>query len=220
MRSVATSSGKNTSAHAPRDVSGCSRSLLLSGEHDPSECPRHSFKKGPWLVSKLRSRRNAPRSRSPAVGLACVTTGPFIGTSSRMSYAWAGRFRTSRIAKEGSMFCYPEFIEAEMRALFDRLRRDRYLRELSAEEFAEQASAFLSTLNAIHPFRDGNGRTQLTFMALFGRSRRASSCIRETLTASLYRCDDREFSRPQRRAGAGAEIAHRVSFAPKPSLLP
>jgi cell filamentation protein len=81
-------------------------------------------------------------------------------------YAWAGRFRTIRIAKEGSMFCYPEFIEAEMRALFDRLRRDRYLRELSAEEFAEQASVFLSTLNAIHPFRDGNGRTQLIFMAL------------------------------------------------------
>ncbi len=29
-------------------------------------------------------------------------------------YPWAGRFRTVRIAKGGSMFCYPEHIPAEM----------------------------------------------------------------------------------------------------------
>ncbi|GEP60605.1 hypothetical protein RSO01_77710 [Reyranella soli] len=33
-------------------------------------------------------------------------------------YAWACRFRTVRLSKDGSTFCYPEHIEREMRALF------------------------------------------------------------------------------------------------------
>lgn len=34
------------------------------------------------------------------------------------------------------------------------------------DAFAEQAAAFLAYLNAIHPFREGNGRAQLSFMTL------------------------------------------------------
>jgi cell filamentation protein len=81
-------------------------------------------------------------------------------------YAWAGKFRKVRIAKDGSMFCYPEHIEREMRKLFTRLRKGNYLRGLSEDAFAVEAARFLATLNAIHPFRDGNGRTQLAFLAL------------------------------------------------------
>jgi len=64
------------------------------------------------------------------------------------------------------MFCYPEHIEREMRKLFTRLRKGNYLRGLSEDAFAVEAARFLATLNAIHPFRDGNGRTQLAFLAL------------------------------------------------------
>jgi cell filamentation protein len=63
-------------------------------------------------------------------------------------YTWAGRFRTVRIGKQGSMFCYPENIDREMKQLFARLQRDNYLRSLSADEFARAAASFLSTLNA------------------------------------------------------------------------
>jgi cell filamentation protein len=81
-------------------------------------------------------------------------------------YAWAGKFRKVRIAKDGSMFCYPEHIAREMRKLFTRLRKRDYLRGLSEDDFAVEAARLLATLNAIHPFRDGNGRTQLAFLAL------------------------------------------------------
>lgn len=74
-------------------------------------------------------------------------------------YAWAGRFRTVRIAKDGSAFCYPENIANEMKQLFGVLKQKRHLQMLSLERFANEAAAFLSTLNAIHPFREGNGRT-------------------------------------------------------------
>ncbi len=76
-------------------------------------------------------------------------------------YPWAGKLRRLRIAKAGSAFCYPEYIDREMRRLFARLAKGRQLRGLDDTTFADQAAHFLAELNAIHPFREGNGRTQL-----------------------------------------------------------
>ncbi len=81
-------------------------------------------------------------------------------------YGWAGQYRKVRIAKDGSAFCYPEHIGEEMKRLFAALKDDRYLSGRSPEAFAADAAAFLSTLNAIHPFREGNGRTQVAFLSL------------------------------------------------------
>lgn len=81
-------------------------------------------------------------------------------------YRWAGRFRYVRISKASSMFCYPENIAAEMRKLFAGLTRQRHLRGLTALAFAVQAAHFLAELNAIHPFREGNGRSQMAFLTL------------------------------------------------------
>jgi cell filamentation protein len=85
-------------------------------------------------------------------------------------YAWAGRFRTVRIAKGGSMFCYPEHIAAQMRRTFGLLQRQRYLSGLAADEFARRGAHFLAELNAVHPFQDGNGRTQLAYFTLLAES--------------------------------------------------
>lgn len=81
-------------------------------------------------------------------------------------YAWAGRYRSIRIAKGTSMFCYPENIAEQMKALFSDLKAKRHLRGVDADAFAHELSSFLSTINAIHPFREGNGRTQMAFAAL------------------------------------------------------
>ncbi len=53
-----------------------------------------------------------------------------------------------------------------MRILFAELRKNSFLRELSEKEFAIQAAHFLAELNAIHAFRDGNGRAQLAFVIM------------------------------------------------------
>jgi len=81
-------------------------------------------------------------------------------------YAWAGRTRTVRIAKNESMFCYPEHIDMQARDLFSWLADHDRLRNLSAEDFAAQGAHFLSELNAIHMFREGNGRAQMAFFAM------------------------------------------------------
>lgn len=81
-------------------------------------------------------------------------------------YSWAGQFRTVSISKDGSTFCYPANIVREMNLLFDGLRRRKHLKDAPIAEFIPQAAHFLAELNAIHPFREGNGRSQMTFMVL------------------------------------------------------
>jgi cell filamentation protein len=81
-------------------------------------------------------------------------------------YRWAGRSRRVRIGKGSSMFCYPENIQRELVRVFAHLRLRNYLRELGRREFATGAAHFIAELNAVHPFRDGNGRSQLAFLAL------------------------------------------------------
>ncbi len=81
-------------------------------------------------------------------------------------YRWAGTYRTVRIAKGDSMFCYPEHIASEMEHLFAWIESRNFLADLTARRFAADAAHFLATLNAIHPFREGNGRTQLSFLAI------------------------------------------------------
>lgn len=79
-------------------------------------------------------------------------------------YPWAGRLRQIRLSKAKSTFCYPENIAAELRKLFAELKRRSNLRGLTPDVFAAQAAHFLAELNAIHPFREGNGRSQMTFL--------------------------------------------------------
>jgi cell filamentation protein len=81
-------------------------------------------------------------------------------------YLWAGRFRTVRIAKGESVFCYPENIPQEMRRVFAELRQARLLRNLTSTAFAAKAAHVLAELNAIHLFREGNGRVQLVLLAI------------------------------------------------------
>lgn len=81
-------------------------------------------------------------------------------------YTWAGSLRTVRISKGGSSFCYPENFDRETKRLFADLARQKNLSGLDAQSFADKAAHFLAELNAIHPFREGNGRTQLTFLIM------------------------------------------------------
>jgi cell filamentation protein len=81
-------------------------------------------------------------------------------------YAWAGQPRTVRISKGGNPFCFPENINGQAAKLFDVLRQSDYLRNLRPTEFSCKAAHFLAELNAIHAFREGNGRTQLSFFTL------------------------------------------------------
>jgi len=78
-------------------------------------------------------------------------------------YEWAGKPRTVRIAKGGNPFCFPENIESQANKLFGELKIANFFQDLAPKDFAENAAHFLGELNAIHAFREGNGRSQLAF---------------------------------------------------------
>jgi cell filamentation protein len=81
-------------------------------------------------------------------------------------YAWAGEPRTLNISKGGSPFCRVEFIDSEMTKLLNALRGEKHLQGLDYPATAKRAAHYLVELNAIHPFREGNGRTQHAFLGL------------------------------------------------------
>jgi cell filamentation protein len=81
-------------------------------------------------------------------------------------FDWAGEPRTVRISKGNSAFCYPEHIEKQANKIFADLADLNHLNGLNPQEFAKQAAHFLAELNALHPYRDGNGRTQLSFLVI------------------------------------------------------
>lgn len=81
-------------------------------------------------------------------------------------YRWAGRYRTVRTGKNGNWFCYPEHIVPSMNRLFAKLAGESFYQQATPETFIESAADFIAELNAIHPFRDGNGRSQLAFLHL------------------------------------------------------
>jgi cell filamentation protein len=81
-------------------------------------------------------------------------------------YSWAGRYRTVRTGKGGNWFCYPEYISNSMNQLFTRLASDQLKPGVNFDDFIAAAAEFLAELNAIHPFREGNGRSQLAFLHL------------------------------------------------------
>ena len=81
-------------------------------------------------------------------------------------YEWAGEIRTIRIGKDGNWFCYPEHIEREMDRIFATFSIDSLTTEISADDFSRIVAHVIAEINAVHPFREGNGRTQLTFLAM------------------------------------------------------
>ncbi|HEX2715628.1 MAG TPA: Fic family protein [Candidatus Acidoferrales bacterium] len=79
-------------------------------------------------------------------------------------YEWAGHFRTVDIAKGNSYFAHVPYIRSTLEGLFERLSEEQHLRGVSQEGFTHRAAEILGTLNAVHPFREGNGRTQREFV--------------------------------------------------------
>lgn len=78
-------------------------------------------------------------------------------------YDWAGEVRTVDIAK-GNLFCRSFAIEAEAKRIFDELKKEKYLRGLSVADFGKRLAYYFSEINALHPFREGNGRAQREFV--------------------------------------------------------
>ena len=80
-------------------------------------------------------------------------------------YEWAGKPRTVDISKKGTQFCPAAQIESTAKAIFARLEKQRFLVGLDRAHFISAIVDLYERTNELHPFREGNGRTQRVFLS-------------------------------------------------------
>lgn len=73
--------------------------------------------------------------------------------------------RTVDISKKGTNFCSVNQLEELCENCFNRLVKKNYFKGLLKDDFVYEIVDFYTTLNMLHPFREGNGRTQRIFMS-------------------------------------------------------
>jgi len=74
-------------------------------------------------------------------------------------YPFAGELRQEMISKGSSSFAHPKHIETQLLKIFNELKSENYLKKLPRDQLIVRLAYFLSELNALHPFREGNGRS-------------------------------------------------------------
>ena len=76
-------------------------------------------------------------------------------------YTWAGKPRTVNISK-GNQFCLAQHIESYAEQIFTKLKNENYLKD--SGNTPHRLAYYMSEINVLHPFREGNGRTQRLFI--------------------------------------------------------
>ena len=131
-------------------------------------------------------------------------------------YPWAGEFRQVNLHRSGSYyFAVVQFMEENLRNTLAKLAAENYLKGMDSVAFASHGAYYLGELNAIHPFREGNGRTQREF-------------IRQLAAEAGHRINWNRVTREQmyaasiesHRLGKNDAFAALIHFAIEPVRLP
>lgn len=80
-------------------------------------------------------------------------------------YDWAGQIRTVDISKKGTRFCPAANIEQQADLIFRHLKERNSFNSLPRKDFLDEIVDFYCATNDLHPFREGNGRTQRIFLS-------------------------------------------------------
>ena len=78
-------------------------------------------------------------------------------------YRWAGESRNCNIAKT-DLFCLSNYIDSYSCEIFSKLSKNNYLIQFDFDTKIIELAKLFSDINALHPFREGNGRTQREFI--------------------------------------------------------
>jgi len=79
-------------------------------------------------------------------------------------YEWAGDIRRGDFLSKGSsIFCRGQYIAENANTIMGNILKENTLRGLSKPKFIERMAYYMGEINALHPFREGNGRTSREF---------------------------------------------------------
>ncbi len=78
-------------------------------------------------------------------------------------YTWAGEIRTVDISNGNTRFCNVSRINTKIEKCFSFLQENKFLNNLTKDEFVNKLAHFFCEINVVHPFREGNGRALRLF---------------------------------------------------------
>lgn len=111
-------------------------------------------------------------------------------------YSWAGEVRTGEfLMKGGTLFCRGQYIESFAKDIFTSLTNKNKLRGLDKPAFVQQLAYYMGEINALHPFREGNGRTAREFFRQLAKSASYDIDFGEADTKQLLQADIAAFER-------------------------
>ena len=85
-------------------------------------------------------------------------------------YSWAGQDRYEMglygfMSKGDSTFCKGSFLPKQSKSIFENLKQcSLHEKQKDVDTLAQNLTTFMADLNALHPFREGNGRVQRIFI--------------------------------------------------------
>jgi len=79
-------------------------------------------------------------------------------------YHWAGQKRTVEISKQGKPFFLTAYFDKGFAYVDTLIAGYRKIDPANKSQLAEHLAALLDSINYLHPFREGNGRTQREFI--------------------------------------------------------
>jgi cell filamentation protein len=81
-------------------------------------------------------------------------------------YIWAGKKRTVEISKDGKQFFPTSHFDYALRYIDQLIAEFKIIPKDNQKLLSEKLAVILDNVNYLHPFRDGNGRTQREFLRL------------------------------------------------------
>lgn len=81
-------------------------------------------------------------------------------------YEWAGKKRTVEISKDGKQFFPISHFPIALKYIEQLITEFKKTSKGSKRDLAEKLAEILDNINYLHPFREGNGRTQREFLRI------------------------------------------------------
>jgi cell filamentation protein len=101
-------------------------------------------------------------------------------------YEWAGKVRMVNISKGGKPFFEGERFYTAFRYLDTLIAAYRDIPKNNLEELAQKLAEILDNVNFLHPFREGNGRTQREFLRLLALEKNIKLNLNPPDNISVY----------------------------------
>ena len=101
-------------------------------------------------------------------------------------YEWAGKVRIVNISKDGKPFFNGERFDKAFQYLDSLISEYRIVKKTNSNEIAKKLAEILDTVNYLHPFREGNGRTQREFLRLLALEKEITLNLNPPDKISVY----------------------------------